>query len=204
MRGKNSGASGLCNKKFCPVGSDDAPSPGQKIPPKKLALEDTSVVVNPTTDLRQLVDPSDGGDYAILQQGDPATIARNRELRKQKELEKRRQEDEIRNRYQKNIVTGVPEQAKVRLIIVLRGYQNLGIDYSVVSSYFDDCFKPFEKAGNFDLDPIKDFLVFDKNALKDSASCYATALAGVQASRSNVFAPIVDIIEGLATAGGIK
>lgn len=177
MEGKNSNLGLTCQKKFCPVNSvsEDSMVPSKKQPPSDLP-NDRSLTT------------------------DPGLVKRNKELRRMKEALLEAREDEIRHRYEKNTVTGPAEIAKLRLILTLQKYQSLNIDYTMISQYFADCIKPIDKGGDGNLDAIRDILIYDRDALKNSATCYASALNGVQKSRPGTFSGITDIVNGLADA----
>lgn len=177
MQGKNSGSGLQCTKKFCAVNSDydAALVPAKIVPPSNLPAD------------KELTN-------------DPGMIQRNRELRRMKDALEAARQDEIRNRYQKNTVTGPNEIAKLRLILTIQKYQSLAIDYAMISQYFADCIKPLDLGGDGNIDTIKEILIYDRDALKNSATCYASALAGIQKCRPGTFSPIGDIVNGLADA----
>lgn len=102
---------------------------------------------------------------------------------------------EIRNRYQKNIVAGGAEASKIKLIIVLQKLQEMGVEYSLLSQYFQDSFKKETRAGNIDV--IESILVFDKTELLDSNDCYARALAGIKKTRTTDYSIVAETINGL-------
>jgi len=180
-----------CNGRFCPVGDDDTSATTLTLVKKKVNSADKKEL--------EIVDPTDSNDsYQIVRPIDPNNIDRNRQLRKQRNEQRMKEQADIRNKYQnKNPVGGPADIIKLKLQVTLKKYQGLQIDYSMVSDYFDNSFKAIEKTGNWDLDTLRDILVFDKATLTDSSACYARALLGVQKVRSITLQSIADIIEGL-------
>ncbi len=181
MQGKNSGSGVVCTKKFCAANSEQSST----IVPAKIAAAPSTATpaVAPAKTL------------AV----DPGTVQRNRELRRIKDTVEAAKQHTVQYMPPKP-VAGPAEITKLRLILTLQKYQSLGIDYTMISQYFADSIKPLDQGGDGNIDTIKEILIYDRDALKDSAGCYASALAAVQKARSGTFAVIGTVVDGLADA----
>jgi hypothetical protein len=185
MNGKNSAPQ--CTSRYCPVNTS----------------ADTEMVVTRKTKPVQTEEqaPADAlASKPMIDMGkrqmqvDQALLNRNRELRKQ--LDERRAL-EMDKDYRGTIVNGAPEAAKMRLLLMLGKFQTLQVEYAFLSEYFDSCLKKMDQS-NYDVSVIKESVVFDRDDLKSSATCYSTALANVKKLKSMNLAAVSDIVDGLS------
>lgn len=78
---------------------------------------------------------------------------------------------------------------KIQLILVLQKLQSIGVNYSLLSQFFNSV---LGQDGFF-----PSILVFDDQTLKDSNSCYASALAAINKTRTTDYYPLNDAVQGL-------
>lgn len=179
-----------CTSKFCPVNSSTGQGTVIAADPRHNRIDKRATPaqyepVNADTNPEKLV------PY------DPTAVARNRALRQQLDLMRQQEEESIRNRYQKNIVVGgAPEATKIKLLLTLQKFQQIGINYRMISQYFEQSLKKLPQTG--DVAIISSFLIFEKPDLVDSNACYTAAMAGINKTTTTNYAGLVDAVDGLA------
>lgn len=184
-----------CNAKFCPVNSSVGMEPavgGNPTPHRVMKKTPPTQYEAANVDSRP----------ERLIPFDPDQVARNRALRQQKDLQRQQEQDAIRNRYQMNIVVqGAAEATKIRLLLTLKKFQEIGIAYKMVSDYFGMCFKRMSPNGYVSGDAaiIGSFLVFEKSDLVDSNACYASAIAGINKTTTTDYSSLADAVGGLSS-----
>jgi len=148
---------------------------------------------------------------------DQSEIIKDRELRESIEA-RRHKEAQAHQRYQFNIsqtrmtaqmkrVVGQidPQQysavdnaaTKLRLAMVLPALQNMGLEYRFISETVEACFKGQDVDSDRNLSVIYSFLVYGKEELVDSATCYANAIRGVSRTTTTNYAAVTPIVMAL-------
>lgn len=191
MNGKNSAPQ--CTSRYCPANSvadDTAPISGKMGRLGLIAPKNRDAATKEVIALKPAIDQS-----KRQMQADEALLNRNRELRRQMD---ERRALEMEKEYRGTIVNGAPEAAKMRLLLMLGKFQTLQVEYTYLSEYFDNCLKKMDQS-NYDVSVIRESLVFDREDLKSSATCYTTALANVKKLKSVNVTTISDIVDGLST-----
>lgn len=194
MYEKNSGAG--CDSKFCPANTltpyDNEfvhANPTKKYPkkiPKQLYYPPANTTEPPVMKLDSV---------------DRSSLIHNRLMRQKLDEQRAKEEDSLRRPYQKIVVAGgigQQEASKIKLILALEKLRDMGIEYELISQYFEKCFKSYQTNQSMDFTLIESFLVFDKNDLRDSATCYAMALSSIRKTKTTNYGVISDIIDGLA------
>jgi len=175
MNGKN--AVPQCTSRYCPVNSSiNTEACDPPVQESKLKL---APVVNP--EKRRIA-------------ADQSLLTRNRELRRQMDEQRTLQ---MEKSYRATIVTGPQEAVKMRILLMLGKFQTLGIEYSFLSEYFESCLKKMDQS-NYDVSTIKEALVFDREDLKSSATCFTNAIANLKKLKTINFGPVSDLADGLS------
>lgn len=190
MKGKNS--TSPCESKFCPANTSvestfqikhcedlKKPSPKLVFPPANLEQDEIA------------------RRYTSV---DETQLKRNRELRKALDRQRQQRDDSAR-KYQNYVVaepkvSGTAEASKIRLVLILGKLQQIGVEYKMLSQYFEECFKKLPENSHNTI--IESLLVKDKYDLEDSNACYTSAINGVKKTKSTDYSGISDIVSGLA------
>lgn len=88
-----------------------------------------------------------------------------------------------------NVMNSTSALTKIQLILVLQKFQSLGVSYNLLSQFFNSV---LGEQGFF-----PSILVFDDQTLTNSSSCYSSALAAINKTRSTDYSPLANAVEGL-------
>jgi|SRR5579885_633676 len=95
---------------------------------------------------------------------------------------------------------GTSGLTKMKLIMSLTKLQAMGVDYSLLSQYFDATIGP---TSSLDMNSVAVFLqsvlIFDRDTLQNSGQCYSTALAAISKTQTTDYSSISDIVDGLVS-----
>jgi len=98
-------------------------------------------------------------------------------------------------------ISPMAETSKIRLVLALEKLQEVGIEYSLLSQYFKNMLEqlmskyPQHRTLAYTL---QEMLVFDKQELRNSSSCYMDALSQIRKSSYINFSVVYDMVIGLS------
>jgi hypothetical protein len=144
---------------------------------------------------------------------DPTQIDRNIVVRRQmEELRQRQEAEKQRELLDKFMIKGSygstkpvnagTEATKLRLLMTLIKYQQIdqqngSVPFKIISDIFRSAFKILPS--NSSTAVLSSFLVFDKPDVDDSATCYQTAINGINKTQTTDYSCIAEPVESLSS-----